>query len=432
MTMLRKILALCYGRLAPAGSHPPRIRPLKSTSVVLEFRRHVALTLGTPLKKITTLLRMHKRVERDLDHVYRLMVRNAPDGIFIVDGDLKFVEVNDPLCRMWGMSRKEILTQSLPEILAEVDCEQDFFCDLLARAGCRGEMTLNMPDDTCRILELQATPLQNDLFMGLARDITERAQREGELRRAAEWRALLLRSLNEGLAIIDREGRILLCNRAFETMLELPSQQLQEVSLLKPFWQSVQRECLWSLCSLRGTPVFGAENPFHLALHLQQRVTDCRLKLQPHDKILSINAGPLYDEHNALIGAAVTLRDISASFHEEQKQKTANLRRQQYSCLAAQRTLAGEIVKQIEDPTSGIALYAQMLRDNASQTSEEATLVRGILQETHGLLETIRELRAMSKSGSKNGRSLEPKEQRYATQPVLDMLAASAWPQEVN
>ncbi len=431
MTMLRKILALCQGRLAPAGSHPPRIRPLPVSALALEFRRQTAATLGLSLKKVTTLLRMRKQAAHDHTHLYRLLVRNAPDGIFVVDGALKFVEVNDNLCRMWGLSRKQILEQTLPEILAGVDCEQDLFCDLLARARCRGEVTIAALS-SARILELEATPLQNGLYMGIARDITARKQYENELRRAAEWRALLLRSLNEGLALLDRDGRILLCNRVFESALGLSAPMLQEVSLLNPLRENAKGECLWTMCSLQGASVFGLENPFYRALRLHERLSDWRLQILPQGKIVAIDTAPLFDEHNSLLGAVVTLRDISASYQREQGEQAAHWVRRQASCLAAQRTLAGEIVQRIEDPLHGIALYAQMLRDNAPQSCEDAVLVRGLLQETHGLLETIRELRALSQTHDKNRNGIRAEVRPSAASYALDLLEAPAWMPDVN
>ncbi len=422
--MLQKILTFCQERLAH-----PQVASLHSTSLALEFRRHAVSPLWHPLQKIIALWRAPQPAAPHPDNFYRTLTRNAPDGIFVVDRTLQFIEVNDSLCRMWGLSRKELLAQTLPEILAGVDCDPDFFSDLLARTAGRGELTLTRPTGASRILELETTLLPQDLFLGLARDITERKQRENELHRAAEWRALLLRSLNEGLGIIDREGRVLLCNRAFETALGLATQQLPELSLLKPYWQTSQRQCLWSLCDLRGTPVFGAENPFYRAAHLQQRVSDCRLQVQPQDKTLCVDAAPLHDEHNNLLGAVVTLRDISAQFRQEQEKETARLRRQQTACFAAQRGLARDLAPLIEDPSSGIALYAQMLLNNLPPASEEAVLARGIVQETHGLLEVIRELRAMAKSG---GARAKLGERPCAAQPALDLCENAVWLHEMN
>ncbi len=424
--MLRKILAFCQEWRAH-----PQFATSHSTSLALEFRRQPIAALWQPLKRIVALWGTHQPEASRQENFYRTLARNAPDGIFVVNRALQFVEANDSFCRLWGLSRKEILAQTLPEILAGVDCEPDFFSDLLARTSGRGELTIRTSSNARRILELQTTRLPNDLFMGLARDLTERKLREDELCRTAGWRALLLRALNVGLGIIDGEGRILLCNRAFETALGLSTQHLHDLSLLKPFWQTPQRQCLWSLCNLHGTPLLGVENPFYRAVHLQQRVHDCRLQVEPQGKVLAVDTAPLHDEHNALLGAVVTLRDVSAEFHHEREKEATHLRRQQSACFAAQRTLARELAPQLEDPSSGIALYAQMLMSNLPATSEEAVLVRGILKETNSLLETIRELRSLAQQhGAKKplrSEAVEP-----ASLAFDDLYKSPSWLQGVQ
>jgi PAS domain S-box-containing protein len=421
--MLQRIIAYCQGRLAH-----PHVASLHSASLALEFRGHFVSPLRRSLHNILAYWRALQPAAPPHENFYRALVRHAPDGMFVVNRAQQFVEVNDSLCRMWGLSRREILAQTLPEFLAEADCEPEFFSDLLACRPGRGELRITPATGAARILELETTPMPHALFFGTARDMTESRQREEELRRAAEWRALLLRSLNEGLGIIDCEGRTLLCNRAFEAGLGLSAQQLQEVSLLKPYWQTAERQCLWSLCNGRGTPVFGPENPFYRAVYLQQRVRDCRLHVQPRGKTLAVDAAPLQDERNNLLAAVVTLRDISPQYRQEQERERSGLQRQQASCFAAQRALAGEVALALEEPSTGIALYAQMLLNQLSAGSEEAVLAHGIAQETRGLLEVIRELRAMSKSGGRNGASAKSENRRRAPKPVLDLCESAAWP----
>lgn len=406
--MLRKLLSFCQGGLAL-----PRIASAHSSVLALEFRRHSAATLAFPLKRLAELWRAQKLERNPQENFYRTLISNAPDGVFVVNRALQFVEANEIFCRMLGRSRKEILAQTLPEILANAECEPEFFSDLLARVPVRGELALKGPRAATRIFEWHTASLPQDLFLGLARDVTEKRQREDELCRAAEWRALLLRSLNLGLGLIDHEGRVLLCNRAFENALGISTQNLQTLSLLKPLWQTPERECLWSLCNQRGTPVFGAENPFYRAVHLKERASECRLQVQPRGKIISVDAAPLHDEHNALLGAVVTLREITAQVHAEKEKEAAHMLRLQAASFSAQRTLARELAPQIAEPSSGIALYAQMLLDNLPAASEDAVLVRGILQETNNLLETIRALRALAQQ--RGGARPEPRE---AVEPV--------------
>lgn len=390
--MLRKLFSACQEGLLP---HSPASSV--SSSLALEFRRVPGYGLASTLTRIVSRWRRAQRTPRLSEDVYRASLHNSPDGFFVVNHALEFVQINDSFCRMFGLSRKAALGQTLSEVLASAECDADFFSDLLSRRPGRGELTVKTARPQ-RVLELHTAALPQNLFMGMARDMTVRKQREDELCRAAEWRALLLRSLNSGLGMFDVDGRVLLCNRAFETAFGLATHQLQKLSLLKPFWQTSPQQGVSFLSTTHGAPLLGADNPFYRALILRQRVNDYRVLVAPSGKALAVDAAPLLDGQNTLLGAAVTLRDVSAQAQKEQEREALNAIQQQAASLNASRALARELIAQIEEPGSGIALYAQMLLNHLPATSEEAVLARGILKETNHLLETIRELRALART----------------------------------
>lgn len=394
--MLRKLISLCQGRLVPAGAHTPLLSFPKTAALILEFRRHAASTLWHPLAKFLSARKFFPRARHGDGDLHRAMMRNAPDGIFVVDGNLQFVEANETFCRMWGLRRQEVLALSLPELFAEANCEQDFFSDLLAHTPAQGEVTIASRTGALHIIEVKTAALPGDHYLGFARDVTAKRQYENELRRTAEWRAMLMRSFHEGLALIDCDGRILLCNRSFEVALGLSATQLQAISLLMPLRENAHASHAWSLCNASGATVYGAENPFYRALRGRERVHECRLRVLPQRKTLAVSAVPLYDEHNQLLGAAVTLRDVTAKAAKERERQTRFFLQQQTRCLAAQRRLAQDVVRRIENPLSGIALYAELLRNDLSTAGERAVLVHGILQEAKGLGETLRDLRALA------------------------------------
>lgn len=424
--MLRKLFSTCQGWLA----HPTTVSSARS--LALEYRGGLHSNWGTILQRLTARLPIFSSSALPPEIFFYKFFNASADGFFMVNSALQFVEVNDSLCRMWGLSRKEFLTQTLPEALAGADCDPEFFSDLLARTAGRGELTLKPANHATRILELQTSVLPRGFFMGSARDVTVRKERERELGRAAEWRALLLRSLNSGLGLIDVEGQVLLCNRAFETAFGLSAQLRHRVSFLKPSWQTPQRECLWALCNLEGVPILGAQNPFYCAAQLQQRVSECRLRVLPCDKICLIDAASLHDEHNNLLGVVITVRDISSQYRHEQEALQQRQIAEQSARFAAQRTLAREVVPMVEEPSSGIALYAQMLLHHLPAESEEAVLTRGIVQETQGLLEVIRELRALAQASTGKGDDVKLQAPRPLAMPTLDLSESQAWPFAVN
>ncbi len=66
--------------------------------------------------------RLVERVEneearRESEARYRTYLNSAPDGIFVVDSNGRFREVNPAGCSMLGYNEEEILDLSIPQIL---------------------------------------------------------------------------------------------------------------------------------------------------------------------------------------------------------------------------------------------------------------------------------------------------------------------------
>ncbi len=74
---------------------------------------------------------------------YRAYVSRAPDGVFVADGDGRYVDVNDAACRMTGYSREELLSMSIPQLAARPAEEAlPGFATLQESGRFSGEMVL--------------------------------------------------------------------------------------------------------------------------------------------------------------------------------------------------------------------------------------------------------------------------------------------------
>ena len=72
----------------------------------------------------------HKRVEETLgqsENMYRLLLEQAPDGVFVSDETGRYEFVNEQACRMLGYSREELFHQ------VQVD---GFYVDSSGILGC--------------------------------------------------------------------------------------------------------------------------------------------------------------------------------------------------------------------------------------------------------------------------------------------------------
>jgi len=395
--------------------------------------------LGKSFNRMATHLKHRESQLQRSEALYRHLIQGALDGIFVVDQELRFIEVNEKFCEMLGCRREELLQSTLSETMAKTTGAEEYLSDILARRPFRGELAIqpraelalvsslhngklstfinhaveksngdweapngsageNRPQPNigdvalrnllfARTVDLNAAPINDELYMGIARDVTEKKHYEVELHRAAELRELLLRTMSDGIAVLDRAGYLLINNRAIEEIFEMSPTALMQQRFLefKKTWQirTLDDECL----PLRQSPIY-------LALHEQKRSSDCRLKIyQPQkEKYLSVNAAPLYDEREQLIGAIVALRDITATVQSERAREILQQQMQQTARLASLGELAAGVAHEINNPMTGVINYAQILYDRAPINDEKQLLLQGILRESDRVTKIVHNL----------------------------------------
>ena len=361
--------------------------------------------------------------------LYRHLMQDALDGIFVVDRELRFIEVNETFCEMLGYRREELLQATLNEVMAKTSGAEEYVGDLLARRPFRGELAIQPRTELAlasslyngklaafieapvekangqerrfqqntnaalrnllfaRTIDLNAAPINDELYMGIARDVTEKKHYEAELRRAAELRELLLRTMSDGIAVLDRAGFLLISNRALEEILEMSQMEL----LQNRFFEFRNG---WQIRTLENESLARQRHPIYLAIDEQKRSSDCRIKMCRADKekYLSVNAAPLYDEREQLIGAIVAVRDMTATVQSERAREILQQQVQQTARLAALGELAAGVAHEINNPMTGIINYAQLLYERAPMNDEKQFLLQGILRESDRVTKIVHNL----------------------------------------
>jgi PAS domain S-box-containing protein len=156
---------------------------------------------------------------------YRAIVDQAVEGIIIVQGaPLRIVFANRAAARMSGMSIRRITSLSAREIAARM--HPDDRCRLIAyvkrrimggKAPIRYQCRLIRANGKVQYIEISSRRVRYGGSPAVQLAFADRTQR-----RAAEEKAWLLsravEQSSEGIAVSDREGRILYLNRAFAAM----------------------------------------------------------------------------------------------------------------------------------------------------------------------------------------------------------------------
>lgn len=120
---------------------------------------------------------------------YRVVFEQAADGILIVDGQGRLVEVNQRGCDMLGYTREALLSRSLADLIPSEDLIKEPLAlnDLHTGQILLNERRLLCQDGRYLPVEVNIRQLADGYSLGFIRDITRRRQAEIEIEKLAKF-----------------------------------------------------------------------------------------------------------------------------------------------------------------------------------------------------------------------------------------------------
>lgn len=160
---------------------------------IMEMRRR--LTAAQALAKADT--REALPLPPDSGARYRLLVEQAPDGIFVTDGEGRCLEVNEAGAHMLGYSREEILSRSLADIVVpeEIPRLPLEISRVAGGAVVTSEWCLLRKDGTTFPGEVVGRSLPDGRLQGILRDVSARHRAEAALRESESFNRQTLESI---------------------------------------------------------------------------------------------------------------------------------------------------------------------------------------------------------------------------------------------
>lgn len=170
---------------------------------------------------------------RHSEERFRLLVEQAPDGIFLCNVHGRIVDVNPAGCEMLQYSRDQLRRMHVTDlVLAEDAARMATEVSTCARGGvARCEWRLVRFDRSTFVGEVVCRGLPDGRLQAIVRDITERRRVEQELRDSeARFRAVFEQAAS-GIALLAPDGRWLRVNRALCQFLGHSEAELLRLSL---------------------------------------------------------------------------------------------------------------------------------------------------------------------------------------------------------
>ncbi len=206
------VLSSEYRIVKPDGSHR-WIQALGSTAYDITERpeRMAGICLDITERKRVELALARSEARN------RSMLMTAQDGVWLLDREGRFLEVNDAACRMLAFDRSELLAMRVSDIEALESTEEvRARIERVIRDGSAlFESSHRRKDGQVFPVEISTTTLAElGQFVVYIRDITERKRVEAALHDSeARWRTMLEQA-GDGFELLDEAGRFVDVNEA--------------------------------------------------------------------------------------------------------------------------------------------------------------------------------------------------------------------------
>ena len=157
------------------------------SSVLLHGQRH-AMGIVRDISE----RKMAEAILRASEQKFRSYIDNAPDGIFVLNRQADFIEVNAATCQMIGYSEVDLLDKNLLT-LTPLESRREaiaLFNRLFREGGAAGGLTVKTRQEVRRYWDFNGIKLADNRFIGFAKDITEEHKLEVRLRQAQKMESI--------------------------------------------------------------------------------------------------------------------------------------------------------------------------------------------------------------------------------------------------
>jgi len=264
----------------------------------------------------------YKRLNES-NSLYRLLVEQASDGIFIADAQGNYLDVNSSGCALLGYTRAEILQLNMRDIIPDGERDAQLWDTDKLQAGEHILVKRNLirKDGSLLLVEISAKELPDGRLQGIVRDITERERTAAALQEQEERLRTLINASPDTVFFKDGDGRWLVVNNMARQIFALEQVDYQgktdiELAEYSPFYREAFLTCVTTDEAAWANPPLS-------------RSDETLFQLDGSYKVYDVIKVPLFHEDGRRKALVVLGRDITERKQAEealrQAQKTESL-----------------------------------------------------------------------------------------------------------
>ncbi len=328
---------------------------------------------------LTTANRDPDELRRELGpyHYLHSILEETPNGVLVVGLNHVVIHANPASSHFLGVPAGELAGNYLGKVLKEHNADlflliEDHFESRKKKNGWKIHHEIEFArDGNCCILSVVVvfSPSTPDYYLLYLIDITPQKKLEGELRRRNAFFHDLIDSSVDGIIASDMKGKIMLFNQGAQSLLGYDEEETRSLHVSGLYNEGVA----YGLIKRMRSDAFGGKGKL-LRHELIVKHKD------GHDIPVSFSGGILYDRDQeiATFGLFTDLRAMQQI--EEDLEQTHKMLMQSEKMAGLGRLAAG-VAHEINNPMSGIMLYANLVQEELGADHELNSDLETIIHE---------------------------------------------------
>ena len=247
------------------------------------------------------------------------------------------------------------------------------------------------PDGAQRFEVTTASPIFDDegeiiQILEASRDITDRMSLEVQAQQSNVFLQNVIQSTVDGIVVVDTKGYVLIFNKGMERLTGYPSDEITGTGHLSTFYDmDVARENMRMMRSDRyGQP--GILNPMSMTITARNG--------EEIPVTLSASLITIDDEEVGSVGVFTDMREIVKMRKDLEE---AHLQLVQSEKIASVGRMAAGVAHEINNPLSGILIYAELLKESIAGNRQHLSDIQEIIDQTLRCKKIVSELLEFSR-----------------------------------
>lgn len=323
---------------------------------------------------------------------------SLPYRIMVVNPDKTIYRVNRTFLKKRGLSNQEVLGKRCHEI--RYDLEQP--CSEAGRRCYMEEVRekrhfistiheIQTPDGQTRFDAITVSPIFDKngnivRFLETARDVTDRIKLEAEAQKWSIFLQNVIQSTVDGIVVVDTKGYVLIFNEGMERLTGYPAKEIMDGGHLSQFYDmDVARENMRKMRSDSFGPM-GKLNPTSMTITAKNGE---KIPITLTASIITIDG-----KEKGSVGIFTDMREV---LRMEKELEDTHFQLVQSEKIASIGNMAAGIAHEINNPLSGILIYAELLKESLQGNVQHLTDIQEIIDQTLRCKQIVSELLEFSR-----------------------------------